>query len=1098
MLFSSDDLQIQFRNWVANKTSPMEIIDLTSDDDLPAWAIVDLTSVDDPRASSHVSREPEVKVEDESSTLAGSSTADSGKSSPSTQRDDDIAQTESNPTDLSDSSPRNPQDQGGSSADEGLTLSTIFALGKKRKRDSGDARTSESTSTDLSMPLTPKALGSLVGSQSLKRDLDNFFSAGKRIVNESHSEKSKQDERPKTAVDESADVQQGRYSAKKANPHILNIDREEVFGEEKKKKKKKSKHRGDPSSQEEPARQHIQVDGKSVSTSAPPRAVSEAREVVRPKKKIENYGSIRQPKAREEIESQPPHKRRKHSGQDDTASGSKSLAVATDTARSQAMSLDKSRDHRTGANGAKGSRHASRDKATDKPRSSTNYRPGDPHPNRVENNTSDERRQKKHAARAEKKSHKPKRADSGRQHGDKAYLVAAPNERGAWAPNGLQRFGKASQRPLESRSSQKATSGRNSGLQGTRGGHCALGSGATGTQLSLESNSDRDEGLYEATEEPSGLGTGAKGLQVPLESKTGHKARVGQNEDLRKDREMPEVRLQQPQQVHPSGGQKESHSIQSKLNTAQAARRLDQRQQTIGLAGKDLEDTMEFFRRHPSQLAHQRQTMFADSIPPDVGKPSYQDRRRVGMRSTRERKPNAAIQRDRKRARDREQQIRMRRERLETQVNEIFPHESEESKKRRIEAGLAELRKKHARNDEKREAEKAQGLLTVKFIEDNEDAEGDPIDGQRAPVPKGKSRGIPVADALEPGATITLYVVYKSEPFEKGKKFGDYRLSRMEDQFFRQEDANKHAEAVLRDDRYDDSHLVSIQFRVDPKDGLFFGTKELANGKQVMCIVQRERQMSSDLDLRDVSVRKELKQIYCPRYDVFHTHVVPKVFLESEEGDIGGDKEKKSKSKTKTPSPDVGEGGPEPGENEDVDGDSDSIFSGPPTPETGSEDGSDADSMATSATLEPSQPGGNMGSLSWNDVDYVHEHVGSFTTLELANKEALKVALERWRPRDARLDSWLYYRDAIKPSLQEVWAQDLDVDSAKLEFEVPEFEGHINDRPWGFIYSTVYVRETRLEGPMDIGNYIVTGNGDNDGEESGGEDGGNDEDGEDD
>ncbi|KAK7733235.1 hypothetical protein SLS63_004764 [Diaporthe eres] len=876
----------------------MEIIDLTSDDDLPASAIVDLTSVDDLRASSHVSREREVKVEDESSTLAGSSTADSGGSSPSTQRDDDIAQTESNPTDVGDLSPRNPQDQGGSSADEGLSLSTILARGKKRKRDSGDAHTSESTSTEMSKPLTPKALDSLVGSQSLKPGLNNFFSAHKRVVNESHSEKSKQDERPKTAADESARIQMGMHSAMNANPHILNIDREEVFGKEKKKKKRK--HHGDPSSQEKPAKQHI----------------------------------------------------------------------------------------------------------------------------------------------------------------------------------------------------QKATSGRNDGLQEARGGRGVLGSGATGTQFPLKSNYDRDEGLYEPIEESYGLEPGGKGSQVPLESKAGYKARVGQNEDLRKDREMPDLGLQ-PQQVHPNGGQQESHIIQSKLNTAQAARRLDQRQQTMGLADKDLEDTRDFFRKHPSQLAHQHKTMFLESIPPDVGKPSYLDRRRLGRTSTGKRKHKAAIQTAKKRAKDREQQIRKRRERLWAQVNEMFPNESEESKERRVQAGVAELLKIHARNDEKREAEKAQGLLTVKFIEDREGAEDDLIDGQRAPAPKGKSRGVPVAKALEPGATITLYVVYKSEPFEKGKKFGDYGLNRMEDQFFRKEDANKHAEAVLRNDRYDDSHLVSIQFRVGPEDGLFFGTKELANGKLVMCMVQKERQMSSDLDLRDIFVRKELKQIYCPRYDVFHTHVVPKVF-ESEEGDIDGDKEKKSKSKSKKPSPDVGEGGPESGENEHVDGDSDSLFSGPPTPETGSEDGSDADSTATSATLEPSQPGGNMGSLSWKDVDYVHEHVGSFTTLELANKEALKVALERWQPRNARLDSWLHYRDSIKPSLKEIWAQDLDVDKAELEFEVPEFEGHVNDRPWRFIYSTVYVRETKLEGPRDIGNHIVSGNGDNDGEQSGGEDGGDDEDGEDD
>lgn len=1075
-------------------------IDLISDDDVPASATIDLTSVDDPRASSYVLREPEAKVEDEPSTLAGSSTPDSGVSSPKLQQEDDMAQTESNPTDVGDLSPRNPQDQGGSSSDEGLALSTILARSKKRKRDSGDVRTSESKSTDVSMPLTPKALDSLVGSQSLKPDFNNFFEVRKRIVNKSHSENSKQDEKPKTPADESARIQQGRYSAKKANPHILNIVREEVFGDKKngkKKKKKKNKHRGDPSSQEEPAKQHIQVDGQAFSTPAPPRAASEAPETVRPKKKIENYGSVRQPKARQETEHERPHKRRKHSSRGDTASGSISVAADSNTTWSQTSSIDKLQGHKPKTNVVERSRTRGKDKTSDIPNASTRYRPGSSHRNRPEKATHHESRQNKDPARVPGKAHKSKRADSGRQQGEKAYLVAAPNERDAWAPNGLQRAEMASQRPLESRSSQKATSGRNGGLQEARGGPGVLDFGATRTQLPLESNSGRDEGLCQAPEELHDLNHGATRSQaLPLERNTSHTACLGQNEDIREDREMPDVRPQQSHQVHSNGGQQESHRIQSELNTAQTARRLDERQQTMGLAGKSLEDAMEFFRKHPSQLAQQRKTMFLDSIPPDVGKPSYPDRRRVVKGSTANRlgpKPRTANQAARKREKDREKQIRTRRERLETQVNENFPHESQEFKERRIEVGLADLRKKHARNDEKREAEKAQGLLTVKFIEDSEDAEGNPIDRLAAAAPKGKGRGIPAAKAIEPGATITLYVVYKSEPFEQGKKFGDYGLSRMEDQFFRKEDANKHAEAVLRNDRYDDSHLVSIQFRVGPEDGLFFGTKELANGKLVMCMVQKERQMSSDLDLRDVFVRKELKQIYCPRYDVFHTYVIPKVFLESEEASIDGDKEQKSKSKMETPTPDVGECGPEPGENEHEDGDSGSLFSGPPTPEPESGDESDAESMATSATLEPSQPGGNMGSLSWNDVDYVHEHVASFTTVELANREAIKVARECWRPKDARLDSWLYYRDAIKPSLEEMWAQEMDVEKAKLEFEVPEFEGHVNDRPWRFIYSTVYVRETRLEGPRDIGNYIVTGNGEDDGEESGGED----EDGED-
>lgn len=1074
------------------------IIDLTSDnDDVPASSITDLTSVDHSSTSSHISHEPEVKVEDESSTLVDSSTANSGDSSPNTQQDGGIAPSESNPTDVGDLSPRNPQDRGGSSSDDDLTLGAILARSKKRKHESDDTRIFGPKSNDMSITLTPKALNLLVGSQSLKPNFEDFFSIRKRTVKEPHTGKSRQVEKSRTPGDESGSIQRGTHSAKNTNPHILNIDREEVFGQEKKKKKKK-KHRKDPSSQQESVKRHIQVDGQAFSTPAPLRAVSEAPETLRPKKKIEHYGAMRPSKAREEADSDRPSKRRKHNSPEDTASGSTSFAAASNNTKSQEVSVGKLQGHRSKTNGVERSHPAGKDKTIEKPRGSARFRPGDPRPKPVEETTSYDRRQKKNDSRALERTDKSKRVGSGRQRGEKAYLVAHQNEQGGWAPNGFQRTGMASPVLLESRSSRKVTSGGTRNLVEARDGYCALNSGATGHRMPLESNSGQNGVLYEANEGRGGLEAGSTGSKAPVESSTGHTARMRQNGDLHEDLGVPDFGLQQSQQVHDGDYQREIPEVQSISNTVLPARRLNQLQQTVGLGDKDLEATRAFFKKHPSQLAQQRKTMFLDSIPPDVAKPSYPDRHRVVKRSTGKKfgsKRQTARQTARKRDRDREKQIRLRRKMLEAKVEELFPHESEEFKERRIEAGLDELRKKHARNDERREAEKAQGLLTVNYIEDNEGAEDDRIEGPPVAAPKGKRRGIPVAKALEPGATITLYVVYKSEPFEKGKEFGEYELRRMEDQFFVQEDANKHAEAVLRDDRYDGSHLVSIQFRVGPEDGLFFGTKELADGKLVMCMVQRERQMSSDLDLRDVFVHKELKQLYRPRFDVFHTYVIPKVFLEEEEasidedeekeGSIDGDKEKESESKT--PSPNSGEDEPNPGENEHDDEDNDSLFSGPPIPDPESDDQSDADSIATSATLQPSQPGGNMGSLSYKHVEYMHELVGSFTTLELANKEAFKVALERWRPRGARMDSWLYYRDAIKPSLEKAWAKDVDVELAEFDFDVPEFEGHVNDRPWRFIHARVYVRETRLEGPRDIGNYIVTGNEDN-GEQSGGED----------
>lgn len=1073
--------------------SPIVIDLISDDDDVPASSKTDLTSVGHPPISSHVSHEPEVKVEDESSTLVDSSTGNSGDSSPNTQQDNGIAQSESNPTDVGNLSPRHPQDPGFSSSDDNLTLGAILARSKKRKHDSGDIRTSEPRSNDMPTALPPTALNPLVGSQSLKPNFDNFFFVRKQIVKEPHSEKSKEAEKSTTPRDESGSIQKGTHSAKSTNPHILNIVREEVFGEEKKKKRKK--HRSDPSPQNESGKQLAQVNGQAFSTPAPPRAVSEAPEAVRPKKKIEHYGAMRPSKARGEADSERPSKRRKHDSHEDTASGSTSFTAASNTTESQAVSVGNAPGHRSKKISVERSHPAGKEKATEKPRGFSKFRPGDHRSSRVEKTTSHARRRKEHDSQARAKAHKSKYVGSGSQRGEKAYMVADQNEQGHWAPSRFQRTGMVTPLPSESRSTRRVTSGWSGGLGETRKGRCALGSGATRSQMPLESNSESISGQYgnhhEASEEHASLKSAATGSEVPLESSPGYTARMGQNVNLQEDQEVTDFGFQQSQQVRDSGYQREIPGVQSQSNTAQPARRINQLQQTVGLGDKDLEATRAFFKKHPSQLAQQRKTMFVDSIPPGVGKPSYLDRHRVVKRSTGKKfssKRQTAWQTARKRDRDREKQIRQRRELLEAKVEELFPHESKEFKDRRIEAGLDELRKKHARNDERREAEKAQGLLTVKYIEDIEGAEDDPIEGPLVAAPKGKRRGIPVAKALEPGATITLYVVYKSEPFEKGKEFGEYELRRMEDQFFIQKDANKHAEAVLRDDRHDGSQLVSIQFRVDPEDGLFFGTKELADGKLVVCMVQKERQMSSDLELRDVFVHKELKQIYCPRYDVFHTYVIPKVFLQEEETSIDGDKEKESESKSKTSTPNPGEDEPNPGENEHEDDDNDSLFSGPPIPDPESDDQSDADSIATSATLQPSEPGGNMGSLSYKHVEYMHELVGSFTTLELANKEAFKVALERWRPRGARMDAWLHYRYAVKPSLEEMWAEDLDVRLAEFDFDVPEFEGHVKDRPWRFIHARVYVTQTRLEGPRDIGNYVVTGNGEDNGEQGEGED----------
>lgn len=1033
-------------------------IDLTSDDiDAPASEIIDLTSVDDSKPSDHVSHKPGVKVEDESPTLVGSSTADSGESSPNTQRDDDTAQTESNPTDFRDLSPSHSQDEGSNSSDN--DFSTIFAHRRKHhKNASGDAPTSHRPSVTQ---LAPEALNSIVPFRSLRPGFEKVYFTRNCHVNDSSADKSQQEGKSKTQQEKSVKIQQEKQSTNNVNPQILNIDREEVLGPAKRPKK----HRRKPSIEQKPAKPPSRVDEQPSHIPEPRRAVSETHETASPKtKKAGSSENVKQSQPRVEFESQRPHKRRKHSRRDDTIFSSDSLASAPNINNSQAPPVDKLYGRRPEANSVEGNRVTGKDRVSKIHNGPSRHRSGVTRTYRKHKLTQEGGGQKRHMALAWEQAQKSERAGYGWQQGERTFMLAAQNERGQWERSGFQRSGVASQQLPMSIYDRKTTSGR-------------------------------DRGHREAQQQPSGDHCGTTGVRLSSESDTVRTGATAQDEDVREDQEILEIRPQQSQNVHRHFGQQESRKIHSKSNTAQPAIRFEQPEQILSSDAREkaVENARHFFDNHPSNTAPKRRVEMTDFILPDVTKPGFSFRSQMvnagnGKRSGR--KFQTATQKADKRDRDRQRQILARRQKLEAEANQLLPNESDENKRKWIEDGIAKLKEIFTKNDQKRAAQKSQGLLTVEDLEDMGATGGDRIDRPPAIAPKAKRRGIPIAEALEPGATITLYVVYISDPFDKAKTFSHSDMKRLGDQFLRREDANKHAEAVLRDERYDDSQLVSIQFRVGPGDGLFFGTKELADGKLIMCMVQREMQMASSLDLSDTFVRKGLKETYCSRFDVFYTNVIPKVFLNKDDTSTVRSKKEtlKSKSKSNTPTTDAA-GDPDLAEKERADDDRDSLFSASPTPEpeTGRDERvetegverddegneSDADSAVTDVTLAPSAPGGNLGSLSWHNVEYMHEHVCGFTTLELANQEAVKVALKLWRPRGNRMDPWLKYRNDIRPSLEEYKTQELDVKAAELEFEAPEFEGHVDDRPWPFIYSMVFVKETRLEGPRDIGNHIV-------------------------
>lgn len=1023
------------------------MIDLTIDDiDISSWETIDLALADDPHPSDHALERPEVKAEGESSTVVGSNTTDSGESSPNTQRTDDAAQTESNPTDPGDLSPRNPQDEDSDTSDD--DLATVFARNRKRKNASGDPPTSKNTSSGTQ--LAPSALVPVFGSKSLKPGFGDLWFNRRYRVDDAGAASPQQDARPKAQQNKRVTIQHEGQSVNGANSRILNIDLDEELGPE----KGTEVHRSKPKPQRRSAKRQSRVNKEPSGTPAPRRAVSEDPDTANRKRKTGFPGISNSAQSHEVVESQRSQKRQKQRRQDDTVSSLESGTAAPKHVGSQIAPANRPQAPRSDTRSVQADSSTGRDGAVRILGGSLGYRSDGPRKHRENKATHEERRRKKLVARARKQAQ------------ESQYSVAR---------TGIQRAKTVSQRLPKGKYDQRVAAGQDSDH---RDAHRRSHGGYSGT------TSDRPW----------------------FESEVARAETVTQDEDIQGGQDISEFRAQKSQQLHRDHDKRKSGMVYSRADTAQSASRIEHPTKRLSLDArrKDMEDAKRYFENHPSNSTPQRKVKMTNFIPPDLSKPNFAFRSRMVRSSDRKRLgrkvPNAA-QLAEKRDKDRQRRMLTKRQQLEEEANRLFPNESEEHKEKWIEDGIAKMRHTFMKNDQKREAQKSQGFLTVDYLEDTGAAGGDPIDRLPAATSKGKKGGIPLAEALEPGATINLYTVWLSNPVGKGEKPEEKDFKRLDDQFLPKEDANKHAEAILRNEKYDDSHIVSVHFRVGPEDGLFWGTKELADGKQVTCYVQKETHMASLLDLSDTFVRKELKETYCSRFDVWYTNIIPKVFLNKKKVTTAQRGENaRVHSKSNTPNADVA-GETDPSEKEQADDDRDSLFSASPTPEpetTKPEEaeaeegddgnGSDANSVASDESLAPSEPGGNLGSLSWNDVEYVHRHVGAFTTMELANEEAYQVARELWKPRGCHIDDILHYRNAIKPSIDELKTKELDVETAVLTFAVREIEGNVDDRPWPFVHSTVFVTENRLEGPRDIGNHYIM-----DHDEDGGEDGEEDE-----
>ncbi|ROW14436.1 hypothetical protein VPNG_03919 [Cytospora leucostoma] len=530
-----------------------------------------------------------------------------------------------------------------------------------------------------------------------------------------------------------------------------------------------------------------------------------------------------------------------------------------------------------------------------------------------------------------------------------------------------------------------------------------------------------------------------------------------------------------------------------------------------------------------SKYEKSRTTTILDSVPAEFGLPSRESRMRAAYKANNSgRNPRRrAKEAERKRIRHRELALARKREELEKQ----YAHETEANRENLISAELAKCRRKYAENDRRREAQ-APSYLTVDFLEDgvgaDDDAEVNLDEGgsdQRRGAAIRTEGLIPASQALEPNERIVTYAVYISEPYDQDEGYENH-MQRTAEAFLIKDEANAFAQKLLTDSS---QGWPGVRYDADA-NGLLVGHKRLPNGKIVSCMVQREMQVFGLLDTRNKWVKEEVKDLYRPRFDVFYTNVVPKVFLEREEEDKQKKKDQKAKEVAAeaeaAEKPEAGE------EKEDARGreespiqglvevldsvegveggeeDRDSLFSSSPTPEPenaqeadnkhssqsggninkdddgGGSDNVDVDndnddndtaSIASDVTLKPDKPGGALGALSWTDVEFQTIHAGSYTDLRLANLAAFKVARLVWQPRTARHYAWEHYDYAVVPSIREGMKEwDLDADRAEIEFEVPEVDGLVDHRPWLFVHSRVFVVEARLEGPRDIGcDFVV-------------------------
>lgn len=337
------------------------------------------------------------------------------------------------------------------------------------------------------------------------------------------------------------------------------------------------------------------------------------------------------------------------------------------------------------------------------------------------------------------------------------------------------------------------------------------------------------------------------------------------------------------------------------------------------------------------------------------------------------------------------------------------------------------------------------------------------------------------------------------------------------------EGANRHAEeAMARNDRRVQSAVRAKQWNPverGPGEGnTFRGETVYASGERHVFETREEWVSLSDLPqalaLRNgrrypvqepLLLDKEKISVYKKRFDVFSTRIfrtesqvglIPDVRIEAprparravveaaiprESGkcDDGKEENREEESKEKetehaeesraipVAKANRGSGEVRSGDSSDSSDDSSDDDSSDHISDGGSDDCSDAESSTPS---RPPSPRSQYYSTFLRSISCKSESHGSYTCFKMANHAAMKTLLELIKPTNSRMEDNLKYTYHIRPGLIEWFDQFVRGQDAFADLEWAPPSGPYR---WPFVMVKVWIEETSLKGPIDLGDMIV-------------------------